>query len=883
MNRERNLYSRSVLLAVASAMAVSLFSASVAAQQETKTFNIEAQPLGTALTEFSEQSDIIVMAPGALVQGKRAPAVEGAITPEVALEKLLQGSGLEAKRDASGAIFIAAQAEKIEAPQRRNTQRLTESAEAYEAEAYEIVVVGTNIRGVIPESSPLFVLNREEIQQTGFTSVERLLETLPQNLQSGVGQENFGVFRAGAGSGEQGAGVNLRGLGQRATLVLVDGKRLAPSGEGAFVDVSLIPLSAIERVEVLPSGASALYGSDAVGGVVNFVLRKDYEGLETSIQYGGATQGGGAVFQASQLGGAHWGSGSAVISYDYRQENRITAGQRDFTLNLPAPSLIAPEEERHAVFAAFEQELNPALSVELTGLYSTRDTVRTRFDPATILQNDAEADSEFFSIAGDIVYNLSESWRAKLGGAFAKNNASSIESQPEGVGFINSVDRENEVLSINLLVDGDVVEIPGGAVKVAIGAQHRTEDFASASQTNTGLVQGLPPTIRGAARHASAIFGEIFMPIVGRENSSPGFQRLELTAAARFEDYNDVGSSADPRIGILYQPFVGLKLRGTYDTSFRAPLLPESAGEYSGFLVDSAGLVVDPTLSVSGVALSLIGSDPEVTPEESETWTAGLVLEPSTFPGLAIDLNYFNTTFVNRIAQPSGTIAVIGNPAFDSIVTLGPSLTLVNELLDGATTVSDFSGPNFTPGTATPEDVVAIVDIRVSNTAIAETDGLDLSVSYGFDIGNNQFSTFFNSTFLFGFDERLTPNSQIVENLNRPFEAIDFRFRGGVSWLQGDFRAGLFVNHVDSYIDDRFEDDLTIDSFTTIDLSIGYKFQISGSVLDGVSVDFSVLNLFDQGPPRLETDPLLAGSVGFDTVNASGRGRFISGRITKQW
>ena len=103
---------------------------------------------------------------------------------------------------------------------------------------------------------------------------------LPQNLSAGVGQQNFGVPGSGQDITQYGAGINLRGLGQRATLVLINGRRVAPSDTGSFVDVSMIPITAIERVEVVTDGASAIYGSDAVGGVVNFILRDDFRGIE---------------------------------------------------------------------------------------------------------------------------------------------------------------------------------------------------------------------------------------------------------------------------------------------------------------------------------------------------------------------------------------------------------------------------------------------------------------------------------------------------------------------------------------------------------------------------------------------------------------------------
>ncbi len=156
----------------------------------------------------------------------------------------------------------------------------------------DIVVTGTHVRSA-PPTSPVLTISRRDIDEAAPSSVEELVRHLPQNLSAGVAQENFGVTGAGADITEHGAGINLRGLGQRATLVLVNGRRVAPSGTGSFVDVSLIPVSAIERIEILTDGASAIYGSDAVAGVVNIILRKDFRGLETMAQVGTSTDGGG--------------------------------------------------------------------------------------------------------------------------------------------------------------------------------------------------------------------------------------------------------------------------------------------------------------------------------------------------------------------------------------------------------------------------------------------------------------------------------------------------------------------------------------------------------------------------------------------------------------
>ena len=140
---------------------------------------------------------------------------------------------------------------------------------------------------------PVAVLRHEQIQETGAANVEQFLQTVSVAVQ---GNNNT---TAASGSGVTSGGVSsvsLRGLGSQRTLVLINGRRVAGGGtitDSTSVDINGIPLQAVERVEVLKDGASAIYGSDAIAGVINFIMRKDFQGAEVSA-YGGGTSGGGA-------------------------------------------------------------------------------------------------------------------------------------------------------------------------------------------------------------------------------------------------------------------------------------------------------------------------------------------------------------------------------------------------------------------------------------------------------------------------------------------------------------------------------------------------------------------------------------------------------------
>ncbi len=163
-----------------------------------------------------------------------------------------------------------------------------------------VEVTGSNIKRTDTEGvSPVEIITREEIQRTGKPNIAEVLRQLPINTGS-YNEQAANSFAPGA------AGISLRGLGQKATLVLLNGRRTASYGfaqnlQDTFVDLNSIPTSAVERVEILKDGASAIYGSDAIAGVVNIILRKDYQGLEATI--GGGRSEGKNEYNANIVGG----------------------------------------------------------------------------------------------------------------------------------------------------------------------------------------------------------------------------------------------------------------------------------------------------------------------------------------------------------------------------------------------------------------------------------------------------------------------------------------------------------------------------------------------------------------------------------------------------
>lgn len=208
-----------------------------------------------------------------------------------------------------------------------------EGEAAFEEELEEVVVTGSRIqRSTFDTSTPVNTIDQATISESGFSSINDVLRFDPS---IGVGLNSANGSPSGLPNAQAGAGfVNLRGLGTDRSLVLVNGRRrVSGSFDSSAVDVSMIPAGLIERVEIITGGASAVYGADAVSGVVNIITKDNMDGLEISVGAGLGTEGsGGERVSVDVTGGTEFadGRGSIVFGLSYSKENELTALQRDF-------------------------------------------------------------------------------------------------------------------------------------------------------------------------------------------------------------------------------------------------------------------------------------------------------------------------------------------------------------------------------------------------------------------------------------------------------------------------------------------------------------------------------------------------------------------------
>jgi iron complex outermembrane receptor protein len=247
-----------------------------------------------------------------------------------------------------------------------------------------ITVTGSALPRVDTETpSPVTVITAQDIARSGFTTVADVVRSVSADNSGTIPNSFYAGFAAGS------SGVALRGLTVNSTLVLIDGKRsasypLVDDGIRSFVDLNTIPLNAVERIEVLKDGASSIYGSDAIAGVVNIILKSSYQGVEASADIGDSQHGGGFTKKATLLGGIgdletdHY---NAYFSAEWEQDQPIRNSQRGFPFNTANLTSIGGQDNNWGnpatVFGSIYGAVAPAtlttpgnlLTGQATGLY----------------------------------------------------------------------------------------------------------------------------------------------------------------------------------------------------------------------------------------------------------------------------------------------------------------------------------------------------------------------------------------------------------------------------------------------------------------------------------------------------------------------------------
>jgi iron complex outermembrane receptor protein len=853
-----------------------------------------------------------------------------------------------------------------------------------ETELEEIVVTGTHIHGADAAGSKVVVISREQIDASGYGRIEDVLATVTQNFN----RNNAAVPDGDDAHNylDRGTEVQLRGLGEGSTLTLVNGQRQGASGyQGSFVDVSSIPASAVERIEILPEGSSALYGSDAIGGVVNIVLRKNFEGFEARAR-GSSADGDASERTIAGLWGRAGSDGHVLLGVQYDDSRALACSSRarcaangDFrrlggsdlrrvggnpgtildpltgTLiaaiprgqdgsNLTVPQLIPgvanytnsiidndilPQQTMRSAFLSAAYNLSSHWELTVDGRYSARDFESTFPQPASTLfvpggnafnhlggpvlvAYDLTPDvgpvvdsgrTETSFISAGMTGRLSKDWQLHLSTAYSKSLTSFFEYNNLNIDAVNAaLGSADPAMALNLfgdgshtapavlatlrnqsvalaypnefttamggvIADGTLLKGPAGPIRLAVGADFRREHSVGFS---------IPLTPETRSRDIAAAFAELAVPLVGAQAGAT-LDRLSLSLAGRYDHYSDVGGTFNPKFGLSWRPSHALGLRGNWGTSFRAPpFIFSNPNQIGDVYIENVGDPKSPT-GLSRV-LSLFGPLKNLKPETSTAWSIGADVAPPAAPNLSLSATYFDIDYKGKINPPGAfeSTFLTQEAYFASVITRNPTRAQIDAVCADVKLVPGSIGNCSQP-------LAAILDDRFHNLASVRTRGVDFTLAYAIDSARGKWALGLNGTYMFFQDQQITPTAPVFDFVNTVGSPLKLRVAARLSWSKRGWTVLTTVNHAGAYQDTDTVPARGVDSWTTVDLNVGYRVDGGQGWLADSQCNLGANNLFDQAPPFVNQYDQPSGNLGYDAANASLLGRRISLQIVKRW
>ncbi|HHX82100.1 MAG TPA: TonB-dependent receptor [Pseudomonadaceae bacterium] len=501
----------------------------------------------------------------------------------------------------------------------------------------------------------------------------------------------------------------------------------------------------------------------------------------------------------------------------------------------------------------------------------------------------AKGESETYSATIEGALDLNSNWRMQVSGSWGRNRdytfshrisrtelAAALASSdpntalnPFGPGtnpaVIEAIFSDqfapggtNRMIGGDVRADGSLFELPAGTVGVALGSEFRK--YTLATDTTIGPIANPATDYNRNEREVVSAYAELLVPLVGGGNALPGIERLDLSLAARYDDYNDFGNTSNPKVGVTWEPFEGLSIRGSYGTSFRAPALSDIRAPGESNVVGTATDPLSPTGRSEG--LTIRGGNPDLKPEEAETYTLGFAWTPVSFPDLSVDLSYFSIDYEQQIGSAWGAPVLQEDEIYADFLIRNPTDEQIQAVLNNGRPLS---------GGLLPATFDYIIDARTVNRGATSARGVDFQLGYDWPTeSRGTFSLMANGTYFSRYDTQLTSTAPMLARAGTINYPLRFRSRVTLRWSLDNITAGLMLNYFDSYKDTREDPVDSIDAFTGIDGTASYAFGSSG-----FSVSLNISNLFDEAPPFINS------TSGYDPGNASPYGRMVMLGVTK--
>ncbi|MEJ0038995.1 MAG: TonB-dependent receptor [Gammaproteobacteria bacterium] len=990
---------------VATAISLSVVGLSSAQEADAairKSIDIPAQHLGSALQSLAKARGIHVMFISEDVANFGTAGVSGNFTADEVLARLLSGTGLtfryldsktvsilpvqsgEGPRRAPAAAPRASSSTDEPVPSTRSLWDRFRFAQATgnpfdvatadtqgrqpsqkkPVQIEEVVVTGSRLKRATEEGPiPVKVYTDKDIERSGQTNVADFLSTVaevstahPENGNVYVGQTT----------------VTLRGLPVGTTLVLLNGRRLGDGAStvayGSYFDLNNIPAAVVERVEIVPEGSSAIYGSDALAGVVNIVLKKDFQGIHAGVQYGAAS---GLDEKSADLAwgkAGDRGSFSLIASY-YNRSNLAAAdrsivsstaypGLQDFCnpgnvyavsgTTLPgvgsasaairpgivgSPSLsdfdgsrlnqcrywydadVIPAAERGTLFATGSYRIAADTEVFAEVIYTdqqqsmvnghrtlpkTRVPASNAFNPfgtdvlvsyrftSPETEQVSEHDTDFMRPLIGLRGKLAARWDWEVSAWTTRDQQtlSSNASKPDSARRTAALASSDPSLALNLFssgapasesllasiyadnrvetlsrsrvasgfIRGDVFRLPAGPVNAVLGAEYARSE----SQWRSPFAASDPTANFSYERATTSAFSEVRIPLLAGPASRGRDTTLAMTAAVRYDHYDDFGASTTPQYALEWRPSKSLLVRGSYAESFKAPSMvylnsplysttsccvtdPQRAGESTSFTYQSAG-------------------NPGLKPETGESHSLGLSWSPVSHQDLESSITWWAVDQNNRITSLAGQEIVNNENLFPGHVVRDPLTNAIRS-----------------------------VNVGYLNFGEMRVAGFDLSLSEKVHSRAGLFTVSASASEMYKYTAALIPGATPTDRLGKAtLDAWGPRWKGnlGLSWARGAYSAFAGGRYVSRYTDYQDSGATTrqLGDFWLWDLSGRFDFgdfgEANNKLLRGLALQVGVVNVFDRRP---QYSAFYYGYYGYDAAESDIRGRFVSVKVSTRF
>ena len=751
-----------------------------------------------------------------------------------------------------------------------------------------VVVVGTRRSDVtaLESAAPVDVLSAERLEETGAKDLSGALTALSPSF-------SFPQSPQGAFAGSIAQGASLRGLASDQVLVLVNGKRrhssanvtrqaLANGRGAAAVDLSLIPLSAVQRVEILRDGAAAQYGSDAIAGVINIVLKENDDGGNIGYRFGGYDKGDGLQRKLSGWKGfALPNDGFLTLSFDAGSQDPASDTRPDNRIFYPgSTSINTPREQnnryrtwnwgsggvsdQYNLVANSEIGLGDGLTAYGFATYAHKNTdAEGFFDPPTTLRSNYGSVAlsrypdgrlpitryalEDYALTGGVRYESEQLGKFDLAANYGNDTLKSTDRDAINPSWgtaspynIYTGERENEQTNLTLdWVRDFPTDLLAKPLTVSAGLAWRKENYALSAGEAAGWQNGalfntldpitgrrIPGYYSGITQvDAASLERQVFGAYLDFEGQIT--DKFQAGLAVRSEHYSDFGDTTNGKLSLRYDFTPQIAARGSISSGYRAPSLVQS-----GLSSFSVQVVEQPTGSGNWVEVqqrTLRADSPEAAllggralkPEESTNYSLGLVWRPLTNASLSVDA--YRIDIDNRITLSDQLPSNVVGPIFAGTPYANiQSAAFYTNIADTRTDGIELSGQY-------QLDLAAYgrldLNAGVAKTRTRITDLRDVGGIRGDQIVGRNTQ---------GLIEHGTPENKLTFSANWLYE------NWGLTLTQRRYGEWKNLNATNPALDQTFSPQWVTD------LDLSYRFDL------GLKVSVGAINLFDSHPDKLK-------------------------------